>query len=316
MSEADKCPHFDPALETLSEFLDRFNLQCSTSLSKARNNNSQKLAILVRALPVKVINNLQRRIKPITLANANYDDVIDKLKSQYEVKTSSVGAAFKLFSRKQGDTESIESYSQALNDLAADCDYKDCCRDRITRDVFVVGLQSRTVLSSVLQKSEKLSFNEAVSHAKTVENLSHEIQDVSGSNQTNKVSGNTTYDEKIPQSYVCIRCGTKAKHYAKNCYALNMSCNSCGKKGHLSKCCRSRAAKSAQAHHCSSSGCTKNRLEPNIAGCSASDLCRGEPRRNTEDCVHVATVSSAAQNCSCSSQSSVSTVCENNSFLV
>jgi len=181
MSALSACPPFDMEVETLSEFLARFNLQCADVLHIARNNEQQKLAILMKALPVKVITELQRRIKPVSLIDAGYDLVIEKLKSQYEVVTSSVGATYKLFSRKQQPDETIESYSRALNDLAADCFYNDCCRDRIIRDIFIFGLQSPTVLSSVLQKAEDLSFNDAVTYAKTVEQFAHEFQDVSAS---------------------------------------------------------------------------------------------------------------------------------------
>ena len=43
-----------------------------------------------------------------------------------------------------------------------------------------------------------------------------------------------------PTNYTCICCGTKAKHFASDCYALKLKCNKCSKVGHLSKVCKSK----------------------------------------------------------------------------
>lgn len=245
MSASAVCSPFDAEVETLSEFLERFNLQCADLLHKARNHNQQKLSILMKALPVRVITDLQRRMKPVSLSTADYDDVIGKLKSQFEVTRSIVGATYQLFSRKQQPGESLESYSRALNDLAAVCEYQDCCRDRILRDVFILGLCSSTVLSSVLQKADALSFNDTVAHAKTMEQFANEFQEVNAEKRSFRINDSDRRASTIiPEDYVCIRCGAKAKHLADNCFAKKLMCNGCKKMGHLRIVCKSRQAPS------------------------------------------------------------------------
>lgn len=202
MSASIACSPFDAEIETLSEFLERFNLQCADSLHKARNNDQQKLSILMKALPVRVITDLQRRMKPVSLSTALYDEVIEKLKSQFEVTKSIVGATYKLLSRKQQPDESLESYSRALNDLASDCEYKDCCRDRIVRDVFIFGLNSSTVLSSVLQKADALSFNDTVAYAKTMEQFATEFQEVNAEKRTFRINDANNSTFTILSNYV------------------------------------------------------------------------------------------------------------------
>ena len=119
------CAVFDSSVESVSEFLERFRVQCSDLLAKAGNNDRKKAAILIKSLPVPVITDLQRRIKPTVLSDATYDEIEEKLIAQYEVKKSTVGAAVKFLSRKQQHDESIEQYAKVLNNLAAECSYND-----------------------------------------------------------------------------------------------------------------------------------------------------------------------------------------------
>ena len=48
---------------------------------------------------------------------------------------------------------------------------------------------------------------------------------------------------KIPKNYQCIRCGTKNKHFASDCFALNLKCKICSKVGHIRK-----ASKATKLH--------------------------------------------------------------------
>ena len=46
--------------------------------------------------------------------------------------------------------------------------------------------------------------------------------------------------KKVPADYVCVRCGTKARHFVTDCFALNLECRKCSKVGHIAKVCKSR----------------------------------------------------------------------------
>lgn len=148
---------FNPQEETIQEFLERFKVQCSDLLDAAEDNTKKKAIILVKALPVSVVTDLQRRIKPALLSDISYEEIIEKLTSQFEVRKSIIGATVTFLNRKQQVTESIENYAKCINDLAADCKYKSCCLDRSLRDTFICGLRSSAIISSLLPDCEDIT---------------------------------------------------------------------------------------------------------------------------------------------------------------
>ena len=171
--------------------------------------------ILIKSHPVSVITDLQRRIEPTVLSDATYNEIEEKLIAQCEVKKSTVGAGVKFLRRKQQHDESIEQCAKVLNNLAAECSYNDCCRDRLIRDAFVCDLRSSAVLTIVLQKCENKIFNQCVEHVKLIEHLSSDAQGMKSDMTTHSYKLTTRNNEKVPANYVCIRCGAKAKHLAK-----------------------------------------------------------------------------------------------------
>lgn len=100
MATASICTQFNPSAETILEFLERFKVQCGDLLAKAGEDGLKKAAVLIKALPVNVITDLQRRIKPVLLSEANFDDIEAKLTSQYEVKEISNSGDDNFFKQK------------------------------------------------------------------------------------------------------------------------------------------------------------------------------------------------------------------------
>ena len=156
------CSQFNPKEENICEFLERFQVQSSDLLEKAGNDELKKAAILIKALPINIITDIQRRIKPNKLSSTGYTEITEKLTQQYEVKKSIIGASIQFINRKQSINESIESYAKTLNNLAAECKYSACCRDRLLRDTFVAGIRNSKILSSLLQDCKKRTFNDVV----------------------------------------------------------------------------------------------------------------------------------------------------------
>lgn len=241
------CLQFDPEIETISEFLERLQVQFSDILSQETVADSKKSTVLIKALPVNIITDLQRGLKPKKLSDATYAEIKSKLEEQFKVKKSIIGASVSFITRKQNQGETIEQYAQALNHLADSCNYSACCRSRYLRDIFVAGLISDKVISSLLHHDcDSLSFKDVVEKAKTFEAFTSDVQKIKCGGSCNAVSKNKFKNDSSkskngnvpPKNYVCIRCGSKS-HYANKCFALNMTCNACNLKGHLSKCCKS-----------------------------------------------------------------------------
>ena len=141
---------FHPDVESVEEFLQRFKLQNLDALHKARNETTKRASLLANALPIQVLADVQRRLQPTPLTEVTYEDLEQHLISSYGKKKSYVGAAVAFLARKQQTNESIEDYSKILNQLASQCGYSECCRDRLLRDVFLSGLRSSRLLRTLI----------------------------------------------------------------------------------------------------------------------------------------------------------------------
>ena len=88
------CPSFDPELESIQEFFQRFQCQASDLLHKFRNDDGRKASVLLSLLlPVNIISDLQRRFAPTLLTDATYDEIHDHLLQKYSSSKSAIGAS-------------------------------------------------------------------------------------------------------------------------------------------------------------------------------------------------------------------------------
>ncbi|XP_018017093.1 uncharacterized protein LOC108673737 [Hyalella azteca] len=246
---------FQPDVESVEEFIQRFRLQHSDKLAAAdaKKGSSLSTMYLANALPVNILTDLQRRLKPRLLTDVKYEELEAQLISSYGVKKFVIGAAVAFLTRKQKPGESIESYAKVLNVLSSHVGYSNCCRDRLIRDVFVSGLQSTKLVASLLVECENKTFQECVERAKIVEQVTKDVEEltpsvVNAANYKLKTTHGTSPKRNeqgsrasIPLSYKCIRCGAAGKHRASDCYTLKKKskCTSCSKTSHISKMCRS-----------------------------------------------------------------------------
>lgn len=237
---------FQPDIENIEEFLQRFKLQNYEVLHKARNDHTKQAMLLAKALPVTILTDIQRRLHPTLLQDASYDDIEKHLTAAYGIKKSLIGASVAFHTRKQEQHESIEGYSRSLNQLASKCGYSDCCRDRNLRDVFVSGLHSKKIISALISECEEKKFHECVERAKMMEQMLLDVEDINPTEPSdkylaqNKLQRTQQTNKTVPKDYKCIRCGQTGSHFAHDCFAINKTCHKCQKKGHLSSVCRSK----------------------------------------------------------------------------
>ena len=243
---------FNPELETIQEFFQRFRVQLSEQLHKLRNDDTRQAALLLKCLPVSTVSEIQRRLAPTLLTDATFDDIEKHLLNQFSTSKSTIGASVQFLSYKQQPGQSLEDYARKLDSLASHCDYLPECLDRLLRDTFVVGLASSAILSSIIQVCDKMNFPETLERAKLLETFRkdaniihssrthavHAVNDsmTDSSEELNKIAFK---HKKVPNSdYMCYRCGTKGQHFSNDCYARNRTCHSCNLKGHLSRICQ------------------------------------------------------------------------------
>lgn len=253
---------FEPERESVENFLSRFAFSNRKLLRAAKDDPLEQAGLLGDFLPKTVILEVQQKLQPKVIQDATFDDLIKILKASYSTKKSTVGAALAFFKRTQQVGESLESYARALNDLANQCGYEENTRERNLRDQFIAGLQSSKIIEILITQGEEKSFEECVARAKTLVQISADVEDINTDRagrwrvHLNKqhysrtdpkksfYRKNYSMDDKnarINDSYVCVRCTAKGKHFAKECFALNMKCNKCSKIGHLARACKSKS---------------------------------------------------------------------------
>ena len=240
------CNPFDPELEEIAEFFQRFRCQMSEVLHKHRNDQSRQASVLLK-LPVSIITDLQRRLAPALLTDATFDEIEEQLLQQFSKTKSTIGASVQFLNCKQQQGQSLEEYARKLNSLASLCKYPKGCLDRLLRDIFVAGLASSAILSSLIQVCDNLSFNETLETAKLLESFRKDAENIrSARTQTvhavSDSNRSAPYDDvnkvtrpfKTPNSnYLCYRCGVRGHHFSDDCSAKHKTCLNCNKQGHI-----------------------------------------------------------------------------------
>ena len=251
MSIPTSCGPFDQEKESIQEFFRRFQRQMSSELHKVRNDDMKRGDILLKFLPVSIISELQRRLAPILLGDATYEQIEEHLLQQFSTSTSGVGASVQFLTYKQRQGQSLEEYARQLNSLASDCKYPADVKmvDRLLRDIFVAGLISSSILSTIIQECDKLSFKETVERAKLLETYRRDVDKINSSRHKayaipDQGGSDDLYNiqyknNRSPEkTYLCYRCGAKGQHFSNYCFAINRTCHLCKKLGHIARICQ------------------------------------------------------------------------------
>ena len=158
---------------------------------------------------------------------------------------------------KQGDKPLNQWLTQIYN-LVNICKYPEKSTDRIIRDVLIVGCNSNHARDKIIRQGEAVTLNEVIEILQTEESTHSTMQQIQSydkkstgsiyyqtydsrskksknpSNEQNSSSSSPTGSKKK-----CFRCGEIfSRQHMKECRAQDITCNGCGIKGHLQKCCK------------------------------------------------------------------------------
>ena len=180
----------------------------------------------------------------------------DLLDEEFKPKGNKLLSIIELWTRsKQGDKPLNQWLTQIYN-LVNICKYPEDSTDRIIRDVLIVGCNSNHARDKVIRQGEAVTLNEVIEILQTEESTHSTMQQIQGYDK--KSTGSIyyqTYDSRSKKSKVsneqnssssptgskkkCFRCGeTFSRQHMKECRAQDVTCNGCGIKGHLEKCCK------------------------------------------------------------------------------
>ena len=196
----------------------------------------------------------RRRILSSGYKVQTYWDLLDE---EFKPKGNKLLSIIELWTRsKQGD-KSLNQWLTQVYNLVNICKYPEDSTDRIIRDVLIVGCNSNHARDKIIRQGEAVTLNQVIEILQTEESAYSTMQQIQGyekkppasiyyqsydsrskkpktpSNEQNSSSSPTGSKRK------CFRCGEPfSRQHMKECRAQNVTCNGCGIKGHLKKCCK------------------------------------------------------------------------------
>ena len=197
----------------------------------------------------------RRRILSSGYKVQTYWDLLDE---EFKPKGNKLLSIIELWTRsKQGDKPLNQWLTQVYN-LVNICKYPEDSTDRIIRDVLIVGCNSNHARDKIIRQGEATTLNQVIEILQAEESAHSTMQQIKGyekkppasiyyqsydsrskksktpSNEQNSSSSSPTGSKRT-----CFRCGEPfSRQHMKECRAQNVTCNGCGIKGHLKKCCK------------------------------------------------------------------------------
>ena len=184
----------------------------------------------------------------------------DLLDEEFKPKGNKLLSIIELWTRsKQGDKPLNQWLTQVYN-LVNICKYPEDSIDRIIRDVLIVGCNSNHARDKIIRQGEAVTLNEVIEILQTEESTHSTMQQIQSYdkkptssmyyqtyNSRSKKSKNPSNEQNSSSSHTgftgskkkCFRCGENfSRQHMKECRAQDVTCNGCGIKGHLKKCCK------------------------------------------------------------------------------
>ena len=184
----------------------------------------------------------------------------DLLDEEFKPKGNKLLSIIELWTRsKQGDRPLNQWLTQVYN-LVNICKYPEDSTDRIIRDVLIVGCNSNHARDKIIRQGEAVTLNEVIEILQTEESTHSTMQQIQSYDKKptssmyyqtydsrSKKSKNPSNEQNSSSSHTgftgskkkCFRCGENfSRQHMKECRAQDVTCNGCGIKGHLKKCCK------------------------------------------------------------------------------
>ena len=183
----------------------------------------------------------------------------DLLDEEFKPKGNKLLSIIELWTRsKQGDKPLNQWLTQVYN-LVNICKYPEDSTDRIIRDVLIVGCNSNHARDKIIRQGEAITLNEVIEILQTEESAYSTMQQIQSHEKKSpasiyyqsydsrsKKSKNPSNEQNSSSSHTvtgskkkCFRCGEPfSRQHMKECRAQDITCNGCGIKGHLKKCCK------------------------------------------------------------------------------
>ena len=183
------------------------------------------------------------------------------LEEEFKPKGNKLLSIIELWTQSRQGPKTLNEWLTYIHNLAEACNYGDST-DRIIRDVLIIGCESSIAKDKIIRKGVTITLNEVIEilqiEASTNSTL-RQFQEIQNKPMQQEISVNyVSYDSRSKKSKKtsneqnsssstgptgakkkCFRCGEPfSKKHLQECKAQNVTCNSCGIKGHFQKCCK------------------------------------------------------------------------------
>lgn len=254
---------FDPVTDDIEIWVLTFRSYLTANAIDSSKNEERCRAILLSTLGMNTMQLLVSLIAPDKPDTKSLDDLIHILEHHFKPSPKAIAERFKFMGRRQKQGETVSQYLAELRNLAATCKFNDL--DNRLRDQFIFGILSESAQKKLFTKSDDIKLKDviAVAHAEELSEISTSIirarsQPTTSSSmeQVNKVQMKKSQWQKSEHqgnkfknsqkgnghssSKSCPNCGSSSHASSKDCPHKDVTCHSCGKKGHFSKLCRSK----------------------------------------------------------------------------
>ena len=263
---------FDPASISLSGWVELFEEYCMANAvteKPAEVNNivahNQRRAIFLSHVGPRAYEVLRKTCLPARANSKSIPELIAILRAKYEPPGLVASNRYTFGYRTQRESESIQEYIAALQQLASNCDFGQFLPHAL-RDRLIAGTKYPDIRSKLLGITD-LTWDQAKEVALQVESIKLQSKVLGQSADFHQVNSNKKFrpknskstspgfrpkkaDKPVHQSSSgnsqpqrkfnpCHRCGEC--HDVRTCPAINWTCRKCSKKGHAARVCRSSA---------------------------------------------------------------------------
>ncbi len=208
---------------------------------------------MIGPAPYKLIRSL---LSPELPVDKTFEELAQTLSNHYSPPPSEVIQRFRFNSRCRQAGESVAAYVADLRRLAEFCNFGTTLK-KMLRDRLVSGVNSESIQKKLLGERD-LTYERALAIAQGSEEADRNLREMRGSTekhssmaikqepvhqlQTSYPARNTEGKRREPHSGGCYRCGGTG-HKPSDCRFKEVTCNSCRKKGHIARVCRSNKTK-------------------------------------------------------------------------
>ena len=191
------------------------------------------------------IRNLVAPAKP---TGKSFAELVKLVKDHHHPPPSAIFQRFLFSSRSQKEGETVAEFVAELRKLSEHCKFE-ATLDDMLRDRLVCGLRDSRLQIRLLAESE-LTFKKAFEMTQASEVAERNTKELQAGKKaapvlTLRKSESLGQRQSTPLP-MCYRCG--GKHRSAECRFKDADCNHCGKKGHIARVCRSKAASTQKTY--------------------------------------------------------------------